>query len=442
MKKVLAALVGFLLLAATALEAQEDGAKLAKSAGKALTSYNIDPSGSAGKLDEAKQKIDQALQMPDAQAMPSAWLTKGDIYLKFVQKDQTMRAINPQAKQQYEGYAFQAYDAYQKAFDLGQKKYEKSDAAKGIAAVQADMVNDGVAAYSAGNFEKAFQSFNAALKAHEFLPANGQKSIWTEADAKNVDEISFYAGLSAFQYKNMEGAKTYFEKLYKTGNAIPGVYEGLYQLNLAIGDSIASIKYLKEGRAKHPDDSGLLFAEINTYLRAGKLNELVVSLQQAIAKEPDNVQLYTTLGNVFDNLYQMELKNKNDTKANEYIQQARNYYDQALAKDPNNTDALYSVGALYYNKAAILTQELNASEDYSAAGIRKMEVLKNEVMKLFDEALPYFQKAESANPNDLNTLIALSEIFARKEDDRALEFKKRIDVVRGGGKNEAPFFKK
>ena len=79
MKKTLFALSGFLFITLVA-QAQEDGSNLAKQAGEALTSYHIDPTANAAKLDQAKQKIDQALQLADAQAVASAWITKGDIY--------------------------------------------------------------------------------------------------------------------------------------------------------------------------------------------------------------------------------------------------------------------------------------------------------------------------------------------------------------------------
>jgi tetratricopeptide (TPR) repeat protein len=123
---------------------------------------------------------------------------------------------------------------------------------------------------------------------------------------------------------------------------------------------------------------------------------------------------------------------------------AKSNYSKALVKNPDYLDANYSLGALYFNKAAIRTQEMNAlPEDFSSAGLKKMEVIKNEVIALFDLALPYFQKAESIDPNDLNTLIALNEIYARKDDDvLSPEIKKRLDIVKGGGKNTGSYFKK
>ncbi|MBK8142463.1 MAG: hypothetical protein IPK57_16790 [Chitinophagaceae bacterium] len=63
-------------------------------------------------------------------------------------------------------------------------------------------------------------------------------------------------------------------------------------------------------------------------------------------------------------------------------------------------------------------------------------------MGLFDQALPYFKRSESIDPNDINTLVALVEIFARKEDEViSPAMKKRLDIVKTGGKNQTSYFK-
>lgn len=441
MKKSLVFLFGFLFLTAFA-QAQEDGAKLAKQAGKALTSYNIDPTNNAAKLDEAKAKIDQALQIADAQAIASAWITKGDIYNTFLQRDMVKRQFDPNAPITGDNNALEAFTGYKKGYELTTKKYEKSDAIKGINEVQGHLINIGVTKYESQEFEKAFLSFQAALESHDLLKANEQKSLLD--DKEQYDNQVYITGLAAQLAKRPADAVKYYEKLYMAGTAKAAIYEGLYAIKSEQGDEAGADKILAEGRKKYPDDAGLLFSEINSYLKKGKLDDLTSRLKQAIQQEPSNIQLYVTLGNVYDNLYQRELQAKNDAKAAEYFEAAKQQYADAQAKDPKNVDAVYSLGALYYNKAAVRTQELNAlPEDFSAAGIKKYESLKNEVMALFDQSLPYFQKAESLNPNDLNTLIALSEIYARKDEaELSGEFKKRIELVRSGGKNEKPYFNK
>jgi tetratricopeptide (TPR) repeat protein len=440
MKKTILALAGFLLLAGVGV-AQEDGAKTAKSAGKALATYNMDRANNNAKLTEAKTKIDQALQSADAQALPSAWLTKGDVYSTFIENDMARRMIDAKTPLSGDNDALVAFDAYKKAYELAVKKYDKSDAVKGITAVQPHLINIGVEKYSSGAYDKSYASFQASIQAHEILKGNTQKSILD--DTKQLEDITYFTGKSASLAKMNKEALVYYEKLYTQGTENPDVYQSMYDAKLALGDEAGALKNLEEGRKKFPNDPSLLFSEINVYLKANKLSELTDRLKQAIKQEPSNIGLYVTLGNVYDNLYQGALKDKNDKGAKEYFDEASSFYNQALAKDPKSVDATYSLGALYYNKAALRTQEMNAlpDNDFSAAGLKKLEVIKNEIMGLFDQALPYFQKAEGLNPNDQNTLIALTEIYARKEDDLSLTFKKRLEVVKGGGKNPDSYFK-
>lgn len=439
MKKVLFALAGFLLITFSA-QAQEDGAKLAKQAGKALASFNMDPSGNKAKLAEAMQKIDQAMQTPEAQAMSSAWLTKGDVYNRRLDSDIASRVLNPQAPFTGDNDALVAFEAYKKVYENPEaKKYEKSDALKGIQSLQGSLINIGGAKYESKEYEKAYLSYEASLEAHKIISASKGQSVFDEPSILN--DQKYFTAVIAMMAKRNKDAVPYLEELVQLDSA--KAFEPLYNIKMEAGDEAGAEKILAEGRKKFPEDSGLLFAEINSYLKNGKLNELTDRLKQAIAQEPNNVGLYVTLGNVYDNLYQAMTKENNEAKASEYFDEAKKYYEQATAKDPKNVDAVYSVGALYYNKAAIRTQEMNAlPDDFSSAGLKKLKEMREGVLALFDESLPYFQKAENLNPNDINTLIALNEIYARKEDEAmSAEFKKRMETVKSGEKNATPYFK-
>jgi hypothetical protein len=79
--------------------------------------------------------------------------------------------------------------------------------------------------------------------------------------------------------------------------------------------------------------------------------------------------------------------------------------------------------------------------DFSKEGQKKYEAAEKLMISEFDKALPYFKKAESINANDQNTLIALKEIFAKKNDMKMSgEFKSRLETVQGGGKNAKSYF--
>ena len=438
MKKLL---VLILTLGSFALaQAQEDPAKLAKSAGKAYTSYNIDPSGNAGKLEEARTKIDEALKDATVASTSSAWQTKGEVYSSVMFRDMTKKQFDPNYQMTVANPALESYKGFSKAFELAQKKFEKNDALKGLGEICPQLSNLGVANYQAGDFPLALESFEACLKTHEMLKANDQKSPFEKAE--DLNNVKYLAALASQQAKNTEKANKYYEELYAVKYNEAAVYEALFNARIAAGKPEEAKNIIAEGRKLFPEDSGLLFAEINYYLKENKLDELTGRLETAIAKEPNNVGLYVTLGNVYDNIYQRELAAKNMAGADENFAKALKYYNTALEKDGKNVDAVYSLGALYYNKAAVLTTELNAlPDDTKPETLRKYEALKTQIFALFDQALPFFKRAESLDANDRNTLIALKEIFAKKDElELSAEFKKRLDKLEAKQKNEKSYF--
>ena len=201
--------------------------------------------------------------------------------------------------------------------------------------------------------------------------------------------------------------------------------------------------YLKEGRKLYPNDTALLFAEINHFLQTNETDQLISTLKLAIRKEPNNISLYTTLATVYDNIHQDAVRNGDAKKAEEYFNKALDRYNYALKKDIHNFDVVYSIGALYFNKAATMTNDLNdLSMDFSKEGMKKYDLKKKEMVQQFDLALPHFQKAESLRRNDMSTLIALKEIYAKKNDLKLMkEFKKRLEIVQNGGTNPTSYFK-
>lgn len=429
------------LFAVLSSSAQQDGLALAKNASKALGMYNTDNATHAAKLEEAMSLIEMALKTPEAQALASAWITKGDIYNNRLQRDASKKSLDDNAVFTGDNDALVSYESYKKGYTLSQLSYEKSDCLKGMMQVQASLINIGVTKYEKSEFEKSFLSFRAAIESHDLLKANGQKSLLD--DPKQLESQWYVSGLAATQANRCNDAIFFYNKLYKAGTDKPEVYEGLYNCKLQMGDNASAEKLLEEGRKKFPENPGLLFAEINFFMKTGRLTEVTASLEDAIKLEPNNIGLYNALGNVYDNLSQLALKENDAPKAMAYFDKAKKCYTDVLMKDAKNMDASYALGAMYYNKAALLTQQMNALPgDFSQAGLQKFKAMQSEIMALFDVALPYFKKSESIDPNDLNTLIALVEIFARKEDElTSKEIKKRFEIVRGGGKNSSSYFK-
>ena len=447
MKKLIIGLLSIMLLVGTT-QAQDVKA-LQKEAKKNLTkatrsfgTYNMDPSNNKGDLGVAKEAIDAALMNEEGMKMVKAWQVKGQIYNEIATQEATMKQLGMEDTGEIpkvDNAALEAFNAFNKVLELGEKKYEKKEAAKGMKISQNNLRQIGVMRYDAKDYSASFESFLAVLQAHDIVKENGETSVLDDEE-DGYNSQMYITGLSALNANRAEDAKEYFEKLYEIEYDKPAIFEALYKIKGG-SDNPEAYAFLDKGRQKYPDDVSLLFADINHHLKTNQLDVLIGKLETAIEKEPGNVSLYSTLGNVYDNLYQKEMDAKNEEKADKYFQLALDNYQSALDKKPDFFDAIYSIGALYYNRAAAMTTELNGFSDFSKKGQEKYDAMQKSVQDQFDSALPFFKKAEKMNPSDLNTLIALKEIFARKNDfDTSNEFKARLEKVQAGETIDAPYF--
>lgn len=445
-----------MLTFAFALQAQESPEKALKKAGSALKTYQLDPGANIDKLHEAFDMINIAA---GASETSSNWVTlnsQGEIYNTIANQIVNIRQLNigdMESLPKADDPALTAYTAYAKALEVAAKKFQTKDALKGIRAVQTNLNNMGIYAYEDGKFEKAFMHFNGVLEAHRLLIDAGMESMLESDDS--YQEQMYITGLAALSANKIAEATPIFNELKASGAQKAAIYEALYKIEAADAlaadsklseeDQVALMEKayvnLDEGRQQFPDDISLLFAEINHFLRINKLDVLISKLESAIEKEPENISLYSTMGNVYDNLYQRETKAGNTEAAQGHFDNALKYYNQALERKSDFTDAIYSIGALYFNKAATMTQELQSlADDFSKEGQKRYEELQGLVNAEFENALPFFERVERIKPNDVNTLIALKEIFARKSDyDKSNEFKVRLEKAQAGEALESYF---
>ncbi len=408
MKKVL-----FLLLFASVglgLQAQ-DPVKDIKKAARLLGTYNLDPSGSADKLQEAVSLANANINDPLVKIDPTAWQTYGDIFMTVVNTDVAHFVIDPAYKVADPMASGKAFKGFKMAAELADKSYQTKDAMKGLSAGIQNIYYMGSALYQTQNYAGAYDAFKATYDGYALLKKNNEP---TNFDATEQPKALYYSGLCAQQAGMMEEAKTVYKQLVDQGIAEAGVYEALINL-YKDEDPALSEQYLKAAREKYPDDTALLYAEINHLLAKGELVSLVEKLEQAAALDPNNVSIYITLGQIYDKLYQ-DQSATDPAAAEESFTKAMSYYQQALTKDAKSFDAVYSIGALWYNKAAAYSMELNAlSNDYTPAGTKKYDAKKVQMDDAFVKALPFFQQAEELSPKDINTLIALKEIYARQD---------------------------
>lgn len=448
MRQLFMLLIGALLVANTGFAQDKEAKKAYGKAKSSLNNYNLDQTKN-DKLADAYANIQLAVNDDVLASEAATWITAGDIYAALGSK--IIQSLDPNLSQftKSEGLpsvdnpGVMAFEAYDKALEIAEKKGDIKKAVTGLIALQNPLINFGATYYQAAepNYEWAYENWNACLEAHKVIEANGEVSTLSERE-NGVGQQTFYTTLAALQAGKKTEGRALIQSLIDMDYNDPLIYELMYSLIAEDGNDEEAYEYLVMGRERYPDTTSLLFVEINHFLRQEKLDVLITKLEQGIAAEPDNASLYATMGSVYDQLYQTSVQEGKEEEGQQYFDGALDYYNQALEKDGSNVTAIYSVGALYYNKAALMTQELSALEDdYSKEGTAKYKELQTKVFEEFDKALPFFKKAESIDPNDRNTLIALKEIYAKKDDiTMSNEFKTRLETVESGGSNPSSYF--
>lgn len=421
-----------ILILSVSISYGQEYKKQLRNANKTLSKYYLDPSSNKDLLDEALVTLDEVFKSEEAQSNSEAWVAKGQIFNEIAKAEMTKKILDEQmgksAQLNTPDAGIIALEAFEKALAKAVKKSQTKDALNGIKDNEEVVNNIGITFFQTNDYDNAYKNFNAGIKDYEYLSQNKENSRLNDVTVRN--DHYFYTAVAGYLGDEKQDVMPILKTLYEAKYNHPMVYEALFTLTVE-KDEHQALEYLDAGKKLFPDDSSLLFSEINYYLREGKLDILIEKLKAAIIREPENVSVYTTLGNVYDQLNQRVRNEGNIEKANEYFAEAFKYYDQAVEKNPNSFDAIYSQGALYYNKAASMTDKLNElSNDYSAAGNKKYKAIKDERDDYFNKAMPYFLKAEELDPTDLNVKIALKEIYAiQGELEKSQEYKQKIEKM-------------
>ena len=414
---------------------------MVKAGEKALEQYTADATNTAA-LEEAQNTADEIIAMDGVEddQLVGAYVLRGNAYAAPVNNlgaeilqattaaELTEEAAPSFADLEVPVDATQtAIDSYVKAYETAEKSRDRDQAVQGMQGLAQALSAVSNAMLGAGRYAEAYPPLTQLNTINNFYLANDEEPLYGEEDQLNQQK--YITAVVAGQAGDQEAALELFGELYEAEYDDPNVYAGYAQSLIASGEEDKGLEVLTAGRERYSDNSDILFAEINYYITKQDFATLEQKLQEAIAKEPDNVGLYTALGNTYMNL-------STDTSATEerqeeYMAKSIEYYEEALERDADNVDATYSIGSLYFNKAVGLTNEMNQLGT-SKADQQRYDELNTEINELFEQALPYFEKAESMDPNDRNTLIALKEIYARQNDfEKSNVYRDRLESMGG-----------
>ena len=351
-----------------------------------VSAYNANKDGDYRK---AATYIEQAILVEKAASKDKTWRYRGEIYLNI--------AADPEVSAEYPNALVLAKESYEKAREVDVKGRYERECIEGLGRVQIMASNNGINYYNTEAFDMAGNSFDIAA------------SVARTVDM--VDTMAVYNAALCYEKAGMTDlAIARYYECAEIKYQVPNVFLFISTLYRNAGDDEAALETLKSARKDYPREQSLIIEELNIYLTSGDFERAKTNLQIAAEQDPTNEILWFSLGSVFDNLGNSE--------------EAISAYLKAIEVKADYFDANYNLGALYFNQAV---QGINAANDMWKPRMTKKEAaaqkkLETDAKELFNTAKPYLEAAFTANPEDIQTIRSLKDIYARTgEDDKFLQ---------------------
>jgi tetratricopeptide (TPR) repeat protein len=355
-----------------------------------VSAYNANANGDYAK---AAEYIEQAMNNPKATAKDKTWRYRGEIYANIA-NDSTLAPMYPDALEK-------SYQSFLKAREIDVKGVN-ADATKGglLFALNLSM-NNGIKNYNKSNYAQAAKDFEFSNTVSE-----------TAFDSTFVYAV-YNSGLCFEKAGDLDKAIEKYTAAAELNYQVPDIY--VIMVNLLsnadrTGDALAMAKAARE---KYPRNKGLILEELNIYLRENRLEEALTNLDIAIEEDGSNEVLVFSKGSVLDNLGRQE--------------EAQKEYERALEIKPDFYDALYNLGAMFFNNGA---EKVNAANEVPPKQQKLYEGLMEEAKQWFLKAKPLFEKAHTLKPDDTSTIRSLRDIYARSgEDEKLMEMSDKLKAL-------------
>ena len=167
------------------------------------------------------------------------------------------------------------------------------------------------------------------------------------------------------------------------------------------GDIEKAKAAMSNARKANPNDVSLIVNEADLYLKTNDTETYKKLITEAIAKNPKDADMFYNLGVV------TSAKNPDE---------AIKHYQKALEIEPNNVNANINIGVLLLGGEQKIVDEMNGLGT-SAKDNKRYDELKLKRDGLYKKALPYFEKAYAAKPDEEYVLSLLASVYQALEMD-------------------------
>lgn len=371
-------------------------------------------------LNKAKAEIDAACLHESTKDDAKTWCYKALIYARIGGDAQSKKPKFPNLAPDW---AEQAYTAALECQKLDTKQEYATQVNEVFSFVANEYYNQARAAYDSKDYAKAIELSDKSITGFN----NSGKSQY-------ATDAMFIAGASAVATQDTANIIKYFNQMTnkKTNNNY--VYKTLFNIYKAKGDKSNAMKlanrYVKN--CKNDFKSYLMLAE--GYLLDDNVEK---------SKEQINMVLEMTKDSV--NLYPLVLVLSGDLLANSGdFDGAIAKYNESLTLKPNQFEANFGLGGMYFNRAADKTNAANQLDPFDEDKLPLIEKLESEAKELYRQSIDNLEKAiayidglpdenakNAMRVNLFNALTALETSYTKVDmlnEARAIQTRKEAMV--------------
>lgn len=398
MKRVLFSMV--LLLAASFAFAQEKNVKEAKSIA----------SGTNPDFAKAEALINQALTNPETKDNAETWDVAGFIQKRRSEKEMESAYLRkPYDTLQVYNSALNMCKYYFKCDELAQvpnekgkikNKYRKPNAAA-ILAERGNLINGGIQFYNVASQEEGDAAKEDNKKALEFFGAYidiASNPMFEKENLLQTDtvlpQIAYYASLAAAKIEDYPSILKYAPYAKEDKEVGRYAMEFVSTALKAQGETDKWLASLKEGLQKYPDHPFFFGHMIDYYSNNNKFDEAMQFADEMLAKDPNNTFYLYVKGYLYHNMYTNLKNEKKDQEAAEALDNAIKYYVKTTDVDSNYAEAYSNLGLVYCLQAQDFSEK--ATTDVNDP---KYKEDQDTLKAFYEKAKPYYEKARELKPD-------------------------------------------
>jgi tetratricopeptide (TPR) repeat protein len=351
-----------------------------------------------GKIDKAKEAIDAASEHPDTKDKASTWFYKGNIYLAIsASPDEAINNLDTLALEK-------SYEYYQKSLlidkEISNDMLNISNPFDGIKIVADEYFRKGQKAFKEKRFFQAFNCFDKSVKYKDdpnaaYMAAISASNYEISKDPKK-DTISL-----------AKETKAYLKDLTNKGFKDEYIYNLLATTYMNEKDTAKAISVANKAEKQFADSTNTMILKFNVYYWAGKTAEASTILQKIKDKDPKNPIIHFNIGTILE-------------KTN-FVESEKAYLT-AIDLKPDYFDAIFNLGALYFNKFIELKKQ---SSDMYDKDPDQSDKISAESKTYLTKARPIVEKCYQLNPKERATVFMLKQIYANSNElDKAKEMDK------------------